>query len=188
MGHAYERELRGLLAGENQVVDRLTRTGSDDLVRAYRTPLKAPFHVVRAAGSLGDGDLVAMRNGFAFLLEVKSAARDTVHFSESSGALQEQAEELSKMASQAGTLALYAFRLKGHRKKDPWRLFTVPSENLNGRAAILARRTPELPTTDSGTFVLRWDQGRPLHEFLTHYYSVFEDGVSGDLPLPAVPS
>jgi hypothetical protein len=125
-----------------------------------------------------------MRNGFAFVIEVKAAGRDTVHFSESSGALQEQAEILDEVSAKAGILSLYAFRLKGHRKKDPWRLFTLPGAPTRGKASLLARRTPELPTTASDTFVLRWEEGRPLHHFLTQYYEVFEDGVP-ELPAMA---
>lgn len=177
MGHAYERELRGILSGDPDVLDKMTKTGGEQIVQAYRQPGQSPFLVVRAAGSLGHGDLVVMRNGFGFLIEVKAAARDTVHFSESSGALHEQAEAIADQARRAGVLALYAFRLKGHRKKDPWRLFTLPNETLDGRGKFLHRRTPPLPRTDSETFVLRWEQGRPLHKFLSHYYEVFEDGL-----------
>lgn len=179
MGHDYERELRGVLSGAPKVLDKMTRTGSDAIVQAYRQTSRDPFLVVRAAGSLGEGgDLVAMRNGFAFLIEVKSSNRDTVHFSESSGALHEQALGLQQRAEEAGVFAVYAFRLKGHRKKDPWRLFTLPNPALEGRATFLARRTPPLPRTSSDTFVLRWEEGRPLHHFLTQYYEVFEDGVA----------
>jgi hypothetical protein len=88
MGHDYERELKGLLSGDEKFVDKMTKTGSDDIVLAFCQPTREPFSVVRAAGSLGDGDLVVLRNGFAFLVEVKAANRDTVHFSESSGKLQ----------------------------------------------------------------------------------------------------
>lgn len=178
MGHDYERELKGVLTGEQRAVDKMTKTGGNDIVLAYRQPTREPFQVVRAAGSLGDGDLVVMRNGFAFLVEVKAANRDTVHFSESSGKLQEQAEALTESACKAGTLALYAFRLKGHRKKDPWRLFSLPTGDLGRKFQMLADRVPELPTTGSDTYVLRWEEGRPLHAFLEHFYWVFEDGLA----------
>lgn len=182
MGHAYERELRDILSGDPDALDKMTRTGGPKIVSAYRQPARDPFLMVRAAGSLGTGDLVAMRNGFGFLIEVKAAGRDTIHFSESSGALHEQAEAITDEADRAGVLALYAFRLKGHRKKDPWRIFALPCENLEGRGKFLARRTPTLPRTDSGTHVLRWDEGRPLHRFLTHYYEVFGDGLQEPVP------
>lgn len=182
MGHAYERELRGVLSGDDTVIDKMTRTGSNDVVLAYRQPRYSPFAVVRAAGSLGTGDIVAMRKGFAFLLEVKSSERDTVHFSESSGALHEQAVELTQTATRAGVLALYAFRLKGHRKKDPWRLFALPWENLSRKMELLAKRLPILPKTDDDVFVLRWAQGQPLHKFLEHFYWVFEDGLEDPVP------
>lgn len=185
MGHAYERELKGILSGDPSVLDKMTRTGSDEIVHAYRQPGKSPFLCVRAAGSLGHGDLVVMRNGFGFLIEVKAAGRDTVHFSESSGALHEQAVAITEEARRAGVLALYAFRLKGHRKKDPWRIFSLPAEDLEGRAKFLHRRTPPLPRTDSDTHVLRWEEGRPLHRFLTHYYEVFEDGLEASPELLA---
>lgn len=185
MGHAYERELKGILSGDPDVRDKMTRTGGADIVRAYDQPTRSPFLVVRAAGSLGHGDLVVMRNGFGFLIEVKAAGRDTVHFSESSGALHEQAVAITEEARRAGVLALYAFRLKGHRKKDPWRLFTLPVDGLDGRAKFLHRRTPPLPRTDSETHVLRWEEGRPLHRFLEHYYEVFEDGLESSPELVA---
>lgn len=180
MGHSYERELKGVLTGEERAVEKMTRTGGNDIVLAYRQPMHEPFQVVRAAGSLGDGDLVVMRNGFAFLVEVKAANRDTVHFSESSGKLQEQAEALTQTAQQAGTLALYAFRLKGHNKKDPWRLFSLPTDDLPRKFEMLADRVPRLPRTRSDTYVLRWEQGRPLHAFLEHFYWVFEDGLAAE--------
>lgn len=187
MGHAYERELRGLLTGDDSVLEKMTRTGGSEIVRAFRQPQQAPFLVVRAAGSLGNGDLIVMRNGFGFLIEVKAANRDTVHFSESSGALHEQAVAIAEEAQRAGVLALYAFRLKGHRKEDPWRLFSVPTDGLEGRGWLLSRRTPTLPRTDSDIFVLRWDEGRPLHHFLAQYYEVFEDGLAPEVELAATP-
>jgi hypothetical protein len=50
--------------------------------------------------------------------------------------------------------------------------------------AMLADRVPELPTTASDTYVLRWEEGRPLHDFLEHFYWVFEDGLA-DEPMAA---
>lgn len=51
-----------------------------DRERAVRRLLEAEgWWVARAAGSLGDADLVALRHGFARLVEVKSTTRGPYH-------------------------------------------------------------------------------------------------------------
>jgi Holliday junction resolvase len=80
---AYERELKELLQGEREAVDRYARSLPIGERERFRTALRAPFLVVRAAGSLGF-DLVALRSEFAFPLEVKSSTADTIRFSAAS--------------------------------------------------------------------------------------------------------
>ncbi|MGH7337713.1 MAG: Holliday junction resolvase [Myxococcota bacterium] len=166
MGSAYERELKGILSGDPRVLESVVRGCPDEQVLAYRRVLAQPFLVVRAAGSLGTGDLVAMRRDIAFPIEVKAAARDVLHFSESAGKLHEQALELAGACSRSGLIALYAFRRKGVRCDDAWRVFTLPAEGLEGRARILHARLPKVSETAAGVFVLRWAEGMPLHKFI----------------------
>lgn len=168
MGCAYERELKAILSGDETTIEKVTRTGPADEADAYKRVMRSPFLVVRAAGSLGTADLVAMRHDVAFPIEVKSANRDVIHFSESKGALHEQALEMARQTARAGVLALYAFRRKGVRGGDAWRVFTLPTAGLKGRARLLYGRIPQVPETASGNFVLRWDEGLPLHKLLDY--------------------
>ncbi len=168
MGSSYERELKGILAGDEDVLRRTTRTLDPAAEKAYRWTSTNPFLVVRGAGSLGV-DLVALRHGLAFPIEVKASSEDTVRFSDSSGAYQEQAEEMVEACERSGLVPLYAFRLKGHRG-DAWRVFTLPldADALPGKTRILHRRIPAVPMTGQGNYVLRWHQGLPLHELFRY--------------------
>ena len=168
MGSAYERELKAILSGDRQVLERVTRAGPSEQAEAYHRVLTAPFLVVRAAGSLGQADLVAMRSDVSFPIEVKSSTREVIHFSESNGALHDQAVEMAEAAARAGVIALYAFRLKNVRADDAWRVFTLPADGLTGRARILHSRIPDMSETAAGRFVMRWAEGLPLHKLLDY--------------------
>jgi hypothetical protein len=161
----YERELKELLQGEREAVDRYARSLPADERERFRAALRAPFLVVRAAGSLGF-DLVALRSEFAFPLEVKSSVADTIRFSAASGRAAEQLEAHRRAVDRVGLLVIYAFRRLGHRGGEAWRLFAAGAPRAGGRSALLVKRLPPVEHTREGNGVLRWDSGFPLSRFL----------------------
>ncbi len=162
----YERELKGILEGENKTLSKITKTCSALEKDNYLRIVDKPFAVIRAAGSLGI-DLVAVRGDISFLTEVKSSVSDTLHFSSVGGKLQKQADDMCKECEKTKTLPIYAFRLKGHRG-DSWRFFTIDVHGLEGTASILHRRLPNLARSKTGNFVMRWKDGMPLSDFISY--------------------
>lgn len=167
MSSVYERELKGILSGEDDVLRKMTNALAPEQAASYRKAKQRPFLVVRGAGSLGV-DLVALRGDVSFPIEVKSAAGDVIHFSASSGRNNEQATDMAKECSRASVIPLYAYRRKGVPRQDPWRILTLPCENLPPRVAVLYDRIPKIARTPTGNFVLRWDEGLSLHKFLDY--------------------
>jgi Holliday junction resolvase len=131
---------------------------------AYLSALDRPFLVVRAAGSLG-ADLVALRHDLSFLVEVKSSKQAHIHFSDSPR-LREQIAEIRAQCERSGVLPIYAFRRKGVRGGDAWRLFTLPGVRLYGPVAQLATALPQIEKTAKGNDVLHWEKGMALAAFL----------------------
>jgi len=162
----YERELKGILEGEQKTLMRITKTCSAIEKDNYMKIYKKPFMVIRAAGSLGV-DLVAVRGDISFMTEVKSSVSDTLHFSSVGGKLQKQADDMHKSCKKTKNLPVYAFRLKGQRG-DSWRFFTIDMDELDGNASILHRRIPKLSKSKNGNFVMRWKDGMPLSDFISY--------------------
>ena len=165
-GHAsaYERELKSLLQAEPEALRRYERSLPPLRRRAVRSAARSPFLVVRAAGSHGF-DLVALRNEFAFPIEVKASARDTIHFSAASGRASLQLASHRKAVDAVGLTVLYAYRRLRFRDGDCWRLFSVPGPPGRGTVDLLRRLLPTIDSTRDGTAVLRWEDGMPLTEF-----------------------
>jgi Holliday junction resolvase len=161
----YERELKELLQGDGDALLRYGRALDPTQRPILQLISQRPFLVVRAAGSLGF-DLVALRNEFAFPLEVKASASDTIRFSAASGRAGEQLEAHRKAVERVGLIVLYAYRRVGHRAGDPWRLFAASAPPSGGRLDVLRRRLPPLDRTREGNAVLRWDSGMPLLKFI----------------------
>ncbi len=161
----YERELKELLQGDREAIDRYARALSPLDREVLRRSSAQPFLVVRAAGSLGF-DLVALRNEFAFPLEVKASSHDTIHFSAASGRAAEQLEEHRRAVERVGLIVLYAYRRIGHRQGDPWRIYAAPTSTPAGRLGLLRQRLPVVDQTRLGNAVLRWNDGMPLVRFL----------------------
>ncbi|RLF38553.1 MAG: hypothetical protein DRN21_04950 [Thermoplasmata archaeon] len=67
----YERELREILAGNRDVIERITRSCTAEERANYLKIIENPFITVRAAGSLGIADLVAMRGDISFIVEIR---------------------------------------------------------------------------------------------------------------------
>ncbi len=165
-GDTYDRELKGLLVGDEKIVGKMVKTCSPSEKAGYETTLKEPFLVTRSAGSLGI-DLVAMRWDFSFPIEVKSSGEDVMHFSRSAK-LTEQADFTLEVCVKSHLVPLYAFRLKGVRG-DPWRIFTIPTDHqYKGRQAILARRLPKFDISNGGNYIMRWENGMKLSDFLSY--------------------
>lgn len=165
MASHYERELRAVLIGSPDGVRAVTRScTAAEKARAMQV-IRRPFLVVRAAGSgvAGAGDLLAVRGDISFPIEVKTTKEKKVYLS---GRTMEQYLDLQKEGERCGLMPLYAMRLKGVRG-DSWRIFKVETSNLTGAVSILARRLPALPLTRNGTPHLDWDEGLPLHKFLS---------------------
>ncbi len=166
MSSVYERELKGILEGDEKTLSKITKTCSALEKGNYYLTQQKPFIVVRAAGSFGV-DLVALRGDISFLMEIKSSATDTLHFSSVDGKLQRQAEKMRRECERTKTLPVYGFRLKGHGG-DSWRLFSMEISQLEGRAKILHNRLPKLGVSKNGNFIMRWEDGLPLADFLMY--------------------
>jgi Holliday junction resolvase len=163
---SYERELKGILSGREDVLARVTRTCSDDQRMAYNSTRQRPFIVTRAAASIGV-DLIALRGDISFPLEVKASTHDVLRTSNNSGRETQQAEDMMEMCKVAGVLPIYAFRLKGARG-DSWRIFTLDMERPTGIAGFIHQRLPKLRQTEKGNYVIEWEHGMPLSEFLQY--------------------
>lgn len=181
MGSTYERELRYLLGGRKdtveKMVDRVARADPKAALKVRRV-LDHPFFVLRSAGSLGI-DLVALRGEISFPIEVKTSNSDVLRLSRNRRS-KEQAEELTLDCLQAGLVPLYAYRRRDMRDGDPWRLFLIATEALDRRyrvkdagnlvSGLLYRKmeTHRADVTDDGNYVLRWHEGWPLGEFIDY--------------------
>jgi Holliday junction resolvase len=170
MSHVYERELKGILSGDRKWIESVSRNLPVDVMRAYLKTTEKPFIVIRAAGSFGV-DLVAIRGDVSFPIEVKSSVNDTIHFSASSGRGSQQAEELAEQCRRARLAPLYAFRMKRVRGADPWRLFTVKVERVEGTLRFIYELLPKLEPQRGGHLILRWKEGMPLHKFIDYLSS-----------------
>ncbi len=166
MSSVYERELKGILEGDEKILSKMTKTCSALEKANYYLTKHKPFIVVRAAGSFGV-DLVALRGDISFLMEIKSSNVGTLHFSSVDGKLQRQAEKMQRECEKTKTLPVYGFRLKGHGG-DCWRLFSMEIPQLEGRAKILHNRLPKLSISKSGNFIMRWEDGLSLSDFLLY--------------------
>jgi len=165
VGSQYERELRAVLAGIPKGVDAVTRS-CDPIAKAKAMQVvDKPFLVVRAAGSgmEGSGDLLALRGDMCFPIEVKSSKKSKLYLS---GRTWDQYLSMVYEGKRCDLMPLYAYRLKGVRG-DSWRIFRVEVGKLSGRLGILTRRIPPLPHTRNGKEFLDWEQGMPLHQFLS---------------------
>jgi len=162
----YERELRDILGGQEKILSKITKTCSSLEKDNFFKIKEKPFAVIRAAGSLGV-DLVATRGDISFLTEVKTSIEDTVHFSRVSGKLQEQADAMKKTCEKTKTLPIYAFRAKG-KHGDSWRIFTFNMQGLEGRIAILHNRLPKIKMSKNGNYIMKWDEGMPLSDFISY--------------------
>ncbi|HZY71246.1 MAG TPA: Holliday junction resolvase [Thermoplasmata archaeon] len=174
-GSGYERELRALLEGDRTAIRAYgRRLPAGDRPKIQRLA-ETPCLVVRAAGSFGF-DLVALRDYFAFPLEVKSSHEETIRFSSAGGRAEEQLADHRKTADRVGLLVIYAYRRVGGSRGDSWRLFIAPGPDGSGWRHIVRKRLPEVERTRDGNGVLRWERGLPFVQFVELLTQLFGDG------------
>lgn len=165
-GDTYERELKYLLSGDRKTIERMNRTCSEEERAAYSSMIDEPFLVIRAAGSLGV-DLVALRWDFSFPIEVKSSCDGVLHFSRNPR-LSEQAERMRDECRDSHLLPIYAMRQKSVRG-DPWRVFALPMDGeLRGNMGLLQRRVPKLAVSPGGNYIMKWELGMKLSDFISY--------------------
>lgn len=163
----YEREMRDILSGDEEMIAKVTKSCDPAEKKKYLKILKNPFIVVRAAGSLGIADLVAIRGDISFLIEVKARKGKKIIFSHESGRDQKKAEELGQRSEKAGVLPIYAYRLKGYRG-DWWRLFSIPLDGLKGKSGEIHSILPLIGKTKKGNYLVKWEEGMKLSDFIDH--------------------
>ncbi len=165
MGRIFERELKGILRADDEMLSRVTKTCDPAERDAYLRIKERPFMVIRGAGSLGV-DLVAVRAGVSFPIEVKSSVSDVLRFSRSEK-LAVQAQEMMDDCRRVGLMPIYAFRYKRQRG-DAWRIFTLDVGPINGRLKVIYDRLPKIRPSKEGNLIMRWNDGMPLSKFIDY--------------------
>ncbi len=161
----YERELRGILSADEEVLSEVTKTCSKKEHEGYYSIKDIPFLVVRAGASLGI-DLIAVRGEISFPIEVKSSKKDVIYFSDEDR-LTEQAERMTEMCNKSGVMPLYAYRIKGKRG-ERWSMYTMELEGLKKKHRVLQRKVPYIGRTTHGNYTMRWEEGMPLNKLLAY--------------------
>lgn len=164
-GGSFERELKGILRGDEGVLRQVTRSCSPEEREDYWKIGEAPFTVLRAAGSIGI-DLVAIRGDVALPIEVKASKRRTLWLSKSQRTIA-QARQLIEECARSKVLPIYAYRLKNSRG-DSWRIFTVEGIAVTGPLERIQRDLPKVNVSKDGHYILRWSEGWPLHRFIAY--------------------
>jgi Holliday junction resolvase len=169
----FERELKHILSGKKDIIDKATKSCSVQEKRKYLKVCSFPFIVVRAAASKGFADLVALRGDFSFLVEIKSSSSEDIYFTRDKGYNQKQAEGLKTECEKTGVLPLYAYRLK-RIKGDSWRIYSLPLKGLSGIPKLVHARLPLLHETKQGNYIMAWDSGMKLSDFLDYLSGVLK--------------
>jgi len=170
MGRIFERELKGILKADEDMLARVTKTCDDQEREAYFRIREKPFMVIRGAGSLGV-DLVAIRSDLSLPIEVKSSVNDVLRFSRSEK-LAVQAKVMMDDCSRVGLMPVYAFRFKRQRG-DAWRIFTLDVGPINGRLKVVYQRLPKIRPSEEGNLIMRWHDGMPLSKFIDYLVSIY---------------
>ena len=170
MGRIFERELKGILRADADMLVRVTKTCDEDEKAAYYRINERPFMVIRGAGSLGV-DLVAIRSDVSFPIEVKSSVHDVLRFSRSEK-LAIQAQEMIDDCNRVGLIPIYAFRYK-RRRGDAWRIFTMDVKPVNARLKLVHSRLPKIAPSKEGNLIMRWHDGMPLSKFIDYLVTLY---------------
>lgn len=164
-GSIYERELANILSGTPAVLEKLAKKVGPEGKDLVMSLIDHPFYVARAAGSLG-ADIIALRDDYSMVIEVKSSIHPRINFTEASGMRQEQAERLQDKCLKSGLFLIYAYRLK-NAQGDPWRMFSIPGEP-KGRMRLLYNLLSDVGTSRNGNYVLKWEDGTPLSRMVDY--------------------
>lgn len=170
MGRIFERELKGILSADENILSRITKTCDQHERDGYYRITERPFMVIRGAGSLGV-DLVAVRSDLSLPIEVKSSTNDVLRFSRSEK-LAIQAQEMIDDCRRVGLMPLYAFRYKRQRG-DAWRVFTLDVGDVNGRLRVVYARLPRITPSKDGNLIMRWHDGMPLSKFIDYLVTIY---------------
>lgn len=170
MGRIFERELKGILKADEDMLARVTKTCGEAEREGYFRICERPFMVIRGAGSLGV-DLVAIRSDLSLPIEVKSSVNDVLRFSRNEK-LAVQAQEMMEDCKRVGLMPIYAFRYKRQRG-DAWRIFTLDVGPINGRLKVVYSRLPKISPSKEGNLIMRWNDGMPLSKFIDYIVSVY---------------
>jgi len=170
MGRIFERELKGILRADEDMLARVTKTCDDGEKEGYYRIRERPFMVIRGAGSMGV-DLVAIRSDLSLPIEVKSSVNDVLRFSRSEK-LAVQAKAMMDDCSRVGLMPVYAFRYKRQRG-DAWRVFTLNVGQINGRLKVVYQRLPKIAPSKDGNLIMRWHDGMPLSKFIDYLVSLY---------------
>ncbi len=164
-GGTYERELKRILHGDLDMIEKATRSCTTNEKENYLKIVDKPFVVSRAAGSMGF-DLIALRGDVSFPIEVKSSVGKTIRFSKNLKN-QDQARWMMNECDRAGLFPVYAYRLKRQRG-DSWRVFAMEVDHVKGRLKVMYKRLPKIEKSSLGHHILRWEDGMPLHKFIDY--------------------
>ena len=174
----YERELRSLVEGEPGSVRAYARLLPPSDRSEFERLIQLPFLVIRGAGSLGL-DLVAMRWGLSFPIEVKASSEPVIRFTAASGRANAQLESHRRVIARAGLAVLYAYRRLGIRSEESWRVFLGSEPPPTGVLRFLCRDLPPIGRTREGNGVLRWEEGQRLSAFLERARLLLEPNGGG---------
>lgn len=167
----YERELQGILEGNEEVVESVTSTCSESQIENYSKIYEIPFVTVRSAGSRGI-DILALRGEISFPIEVKSSKKKNIYFAGNTQLIG-QIKKLKNRCSSARTVPLYAYRRKGVRG-EKWKLYTIldlmDDVEIIKKHEILSRKLQEIESTNSNNLKLNWRNGMPLNEFIIYIH------------------
>lgn len=169
----YERELRSLLEGDPSAVRSYARALSPGERAEFERVIDLPFLVIRGAGSLGL-DLVAMRWGLSFPIEVKASSETVIRFTAASGRANAQLAAHRRAIARAGLAVLYAYRRLGVRSEESWRVFLGSDPPSSGVLRFLCRGLPPVGQTREGNGILRWEEGQRLSQFLERARDLME--------------
>ncbi len=161
----YERELREILGGNKEIIGKIIKNRSQEEKKKYLKILKKPFITIRAAGSLGIADIVAIRGDISFVVEIKARKEKEILFSHEKGRMQKKAEEMKMKCEKARILPIFAFRRKGIRG-EAWRIFTMEMEGLEGKSKKIYNILPKIEKTKNGNYIIKWENGMKLSDFI----------------------
>lgn len=162
MSSNYERELRDILMGEEETIEKITKTMAEEPTHIYRRCMDKPFLIMRGAGSLGI-DLFANRGRLFFAIEEK-ASTGKMYFTDDDR-LPEQHKQFEDYAENRGMPYIYAKRSKG-KSGEKWYVFRTEKSPI-ARMVTDVSQIPFIPETVHGNKYLYHEDGIPLSKFLT---------------------